>query len=229
MPIRPPRVPGPLRIGLTGGIASGKTLASHLFEELGVPVIDADMVAREVVAPGTALLKRVLEKFEPIVQANYGASLRRADGSLHRAWLRRLVFDDPAQRQALEAMLHPAIRARSEELAASVGGPYQIHVNPLLVETSAQDRYDRVLVVDCPEELQLARLLARDGSDRQQAQAMIEAQARRTARLVAADDVLHNDSTPEALAAQVRDLHPQYVALADDYRALEAQDPSPSS
>ena len=144
-------------IALTGGIASGKSTVSRLFDALGVPVIDADQVARDVVAPGTTLLAQVFERF--------GAQLRRPDGSLDRTGLRRLVFADPARRRQLEALLHPAIRVRTENLAAQAGGPYQIHVIPLLVETHAGAQFDRVLLVDCPEALQLARLQARDGCD----------------------------------------------------------------
>jgi dephospho-CoA kinase len=147
----------PPRIGLTGGIASGKSTVSRLFGALGVPVIDADEVARDVVAPGSMLLQQVFEKFGP--------QLRRADGSLDRTGLRRMVFADASRRRQLETLLHPAISVRTEKLAAQAGGPYQIHVIPLLVETHAGARFDRVLVVDCPPALQLARLQARDGCD----------------------------------------------------------------
>jgi len=170
----------PLHVGLTGGVASGKTTVSLLFGALGVPVIDADQVARDVVAPGTRLLAQVFE--------NFGPELRRADGSLDRSALRRLVFTDTRSRRQLEALLHPAIRVRTELLAAKAGGAYQIHVIPLLVETHAGSQYERVLLVDCPESLQLARLLARDGGDAQQAQLMLSSQASREARLAAADD-----------------------------------------
>ena len=143
------------RVGLTGGIASGKSTVSRLFGAHGVPVLDADIIAREVIAPGTALLATLFERFGP--------GIRAADGSLDRSALRRLVFSDDDRRRELEALLHPAIRARTEQLAAQANGCYQLHVVPLLVETHAQDRYDRILVVDCPESLQMARLRARDG------------------------------------------------------------------
>jgi dephospho-CoA kinase len=196
----------PLRIGLTGGVASGKTTASMLFGALGVPVIDADQVARDVVAPGTRLLAQVFE--------NFGPELQRPDGSLDRSALRRLVFSDIRTRRALEALLHPAIRVRTELLATKAGGSYQIHVIPLLVETHAGSQYDRVLVVDSPQSLQLERLLARDGCDAQQAQAMLASQASREARLAVADDVIANDGAVAELAPKVAALHQKYLALA---------------
>jgi dephospho-CoA kinase len=163
----------PRRVGLTGGIASGKSTVSDLFAAMGVAVLDMDVIAREVVAPGTALLAQLFDRFGPRV--------RRPDGDLDRSALRRLVFEDISLRRELEAMLHPAIAARTELLAAQASGPYQVHVVPLLVETHAAGRYDRVLVVDCPESLQWARLRARDGLTEAEARAMIEAQASRAA------------------------------------------------
>jgi dephospho-CoA kinase len=198
---------------LTGGVASGKTTVSLLFGALGVPVIDADQVARDVVAPGTRLLAQVFE--------NFGTQLRRPDGSLDRSALRRLVFTDLRTRRQLEDLLHPAIRVRTELLAAKAGGQYQIHVIPLLVETHAGSQYDRVLLVDCPENLQLARLLARDGCDKQQAQAMLSSQASRAARLAAADDVIVNDGAALDLTPKVAALHQHYLALAAATGALK--------
>jgi len=212
----PPAGLKPLRVGLTGGIASGKTTVSLLFGALGVPVIDADQVARDVVAPGTRLLAQVFESF--------GAQLRRPDGSLDRTALRRLIFADAGKRRQLEALLHPAIRLRIELLAAQAGGQYQIHVIPLLVETHAASQYDRVLLVDCPESLQAARLQARDGCDPEQARAMLGSQASRETRLAAADDVILNDADPAALAPKVAALHQNYLALAAPARAAGPAD-----
>ena len=206
--------PRPPRIALTGGIASGKTTVAHLFGELGIPVIDADEIAREVVAPGSRLLQQVFDEF--------GSQLRRPDGSLDRAALRRMIFSDAARRQRLEALLHPAINVRTEQLAAQAGGPYQIHVIPLLVETHIGAHFDRVLVVDCPQALQLTRLQARDGSDAEQARAMLGAQAGRAARLAIADDVIVNDGEPDDLRAKV-------AALDQKYRALAAAEHSSTS
>jgi dephospho-CoA kinase len=204
----------PPRIALTGGIASGKSTVARLFGALGVPVIDADQIAREVVAPGTPLLSQVF--------ASFGAQLRRADGSLDRAALRRLVFAEASKREQLEALLHPAIAQRTELLSAAAGGPYQIHVIPLLVETASGSHYDRVLLVDCPEELQLARLQARDGCDTREARAMLASQASRQARLAAADDTILNDAAPSALTPKVAVLHQNYLALAAPARSPDA-------
>jgi dephospho-CoA kinase len=198
-----PRYP---HIALTGGIASGKSTVSQMFDALGVPVIDADQVARDVVAPGTPLLAQVLEVF--------GQQLLRPDGSLDRTGLRRQVFADSTKRRQLESLLHPAITVRTGRLAASAGGPYQIHVIPLLVETNAAGQFDRILLVDCPEALQLARLLAREGVDEQLARAMLGAQAGREARLAAADDVIINDGAAADLVPKVAALHQKYQALA---------------
>jgi dephospho-CoA kinase len=195
----------PPRVGLTGGIASGKSTVSRLFGDLGVPVLDADIIAREVIAPGTALLTTLFERFGP--------GIRAGDGSLDRSALRRLVFSDDGRRRELESLMHPAIRARTEQLAAEAEGAYQLHVVPLLVETHAQDRYDRILVVDCPESQQLARLLARDGMSEAEARAMLSSQSSRATRLASADDVILNDGALDALRPRVAALHERYLAL----------------
>jgi dephospho-CoA kinase len=203
-----------LRVGLTGGIASGKSTVAREFALLGVPIIDADVISRELLDAGSPLLGEVLQRFDPIVRSRYGQSLRRADDSLDRALLRHLVFDDAGERQALEAMTHPAIRARMQARAAQLGGAYQLHVIPLLVENQAAARVDRVLVVDCPEALQWQRLQARDGATEAQARALLAAQATRAARLAAADEVITNAADTAALAPQVLSLHQKYLALA---------------
>jgi dephospho-CoA kinase len=194
------------RVGMTGGIASGKTTVSGMFAALGVPIIDADVIAREVAAPGTELVERIFERF--------GTDLRLPDGSLDRAALRRRVFADAAARLELEALLHPAIRARAEKLAAQALGPYVMHVIPLLVETASAPRFDRVLVVDCPEAVQLERLQSRDGSDSQQARAILATQASRAQRLAVADDLIVNDGKLETLQSAVASLHQKYQRLA---------------
>jgi dephospho-CoA kinase len=194
------------RVALTGGIASGKSTVARLFEALGVPIIDADAISREVMAPGTALVRNIFERF--------GAQLRLPDGSLDRGALRQLVFADADRRRQLEAMVQPAIRDRGEELALLAQGPYLIYVIPLLVETRGHSRFERVLVVDCPESVQLQRLLLRDGCDLTQAQAMLAAQASRQQRLAVADDVIVNDASPQALESSVASLHDKYQGLA---------------
>ena len=195
-----------LRIGLTGGIASGKSTVADLFAARSVPIIDTDRIAREVVEPGQPPLERLVERF--------GKGILTPDGHLDRPKLREIVFSDPKARADLEALTHPAIGTAVEELAAAAGGPYQILVIPLLVEKGLTGRVDRVLVVDCPEEMQLERLQRRDGSTSEQARAMLNAQTSRATRLKAAHEVIHNESDLDALRQQVATLHQRYLELA---------------
>ncbi|HXI66304.1 MAG TPA: dephospho-CoA kinase [Steroidobacteraceae bacterium] len=196
----------PYRVGLTGGIASGKSTAAKFFGALGVPILDSDQVARDVVEPGQPPLERLVERFGP--------KILTADGHLDRPALREIVFSDPKARADLEALTHPAIGAAMEARSAAAGGPYQILVIPLLVEKNLAAHVDRVLVVDCDEELQIRRLRDRDGSTPEQVDAILKAQAPRTARLKAADDVIHNDSGLSAVRDQVATLHARYLELA---------------
>lgn len=196
----------PFRVGLTGGIASGKTAVANRFAELGIPVIDADQLARAVVAPGQPALQNIVDAFGPAVLD--------AEGQLDRRRMRERVFSSESERKALEAILHPAIRAEQERLAATLGGPYQIHMAPLLVETQSSDRYDRVLVVDCPIETQLQRLLTRDGVNLELAKRMLATQASREQRLSAADDVIENTGTLGELQAKADGLHQKYLRLS---------------
>ena len=194
------------RVGLTGGIASGKSTAAKFFGALGVPILDSDQVARDVVEPGQPPLERLVERF--------GRKILTADGHLDRPALRDIVFSDPKARADLEALTHPAIGAAMEARSAAAGGPYQILVIPLLVEKNLASHVDRVLVVDCDEELQTRRLRDRDGSTPEQVLAILKAQAPRAARLKAADDVIHNDSDMSAVRDQVAALHARYLELA---------------
>jgi dephospho-CoA kinase len=197
----------PLRIGLTGGIASGKSTVAERFVELGVPVIDADEIARAVVLPGQPGLARVVETF--------GVGVLSADGQLDRRALRNQVFSDPASRKELEAILHPLIRAEMERRAAAAGGDiYVVMAIPLLVESGGRDRVDRILVVDVDEGLQLQRVMARDSSTIEEAGAILAAQASRAVRLKAADDVLVNSGTVSELRQAVDRLHGRYLGLA---------------
>jgi dephospho-CoA kinase len=195
-----------LRIGLTGGIASGKSTAAARFAALGVPVVDADVVSRAVVAPGETGLAAVV--------AQFGTGVLGSDGALDRRALRDIVFADATARQRLEAILHPRIRAEMERLANAASGPYVILAIPLLVEGGSLDRVDRILVVDTEEHLQLARLVARDHVSPEQAHAMLKAQASRAARLALADDVLANGAGITELERGVDRLHAEYLRLA---------------
>lgn len=197
---------GTFRVVLTGGIASGKTAVANEFVRLGVQVIDTDQLARDVVAPGTLALERILSEFGPQILDD--------SGHLDRRRMRELVFSDPAQRAKLEAITHPAIRDELARRSREAAGPYQIHAIPLYVETGAKGGYDRVLVVDCPEQAQLDRLIKRDGVDAAQARRALGAQATREQRLAVADDVIDNTSTLEALGERVRELHQRYLAMA---------------
>lgn len=197
-------------VGLTGGIASGKSEVTRRFEALGVTVADADLAARAVVAPGSPALAMISERF--------GRGMLLGDGALDRARLRAHVFADMAERKALEAITHPAIRELLRTQCEQAEGPYAIAAIPLLTEAGGRAAYgwlDRILVVDAPEALQLARLMQRDGNDAVLAQRMIDAQASRAQRLALADDVVANDGHPDALQAQVERLHQTYIQLAD--------------
>ena len=201
-----PAAPRAFRVGLTGGIASGKSTAAKFFGALGVPILDSDQMAREVVEPGQPPLERLVERF--------GRGILTPDGHLDRPALRNIVFSDPKARADLENLTHPAIGAAMEARSAAAGGPYQILVIPLLIEKNLGSQVNRVLVVDCEEELQIRRLHTRDGSTRAQAQAILDAQVSRSARLKAADDVIRNDADMGAVQTQVAELHARYLGLA---------------
>jgi dephospho-CoA kinase len=205
--LRPPAfTDGRLRIGLTGGIASGKSTVAALFAAAGVPVIDLDIVAREVVEPGEPGLEAIV--------AEFGRGVLDPAGRLDRAALRARVFNDAAARKRLEALLHPGILEAGAKQAHAAGGPYQVIVAPLLVEFGLTGWVDRVLVVDAPAETQLARLVARDGGDEVLARAILASQASREQRLAAAHDVIVNDGPPGRLAGAVRALDAVYRDMA---------------
>ena len=196
-------------IGLTGGIASGKSALEKAFAAHGIVVADADVLAREVVAPGEPALAAVVERF--------GADVLQADGQLDRAALRVRVFGDPDQRRTLEAILHPAIRARLEAICRAAPGPYAIATVPLLTEGGGRAAYPwlhRILVVDTPAAVQKARLMQRDGIDATLADQMMAAQASRAERLALADDIVVNDGDIHHLQHAADALHLRYLALA---------------
>jgi dephospho-CoA kinase len=200
-----------MRIGLTGGIASGKSTVAQRFVELGIPVIDADESSRFVVAPGQPGLAELTKKFGPGVLT--------AGGELDRRSLRNLIFADPQLRRDLEAILHPLIRVDMERRAGAAVGPYLIMAIPLLVEGGNPDRVDRILVVDVDEDMQLKRVMTRDSATLEQARAILDAQAPRAARLKAADDVIANSGTIFDLRQAVDGLHERYLRLAATTRA----------
>jgi len=197
----------PLRIGLTGGIASGKTTVAKMFADLGVPIIDTDVIAREVVAPGASALDEIRKAF--------GAEVFQLGGTLDRRAMRKIVFTDDAKRQQIEDILHPRIRDAVYERVAETDGPYLIIVVPLLFGSPMTDFMDRVLVVDCSEEVQLSRLLARDTENVEQARRIIASQASREQRLSIADDVVPNDSDKEDTRQRVDALHNEYLRLSN--------------
>jgi len=195
-----------LIVGLTGGIGSGKTTTSRYFEQLGVPVIDADLIVHQLQQPGQPALAEIAERF--------GAGVLRADGSLDRQRLRQQVFNDPRQREALEAILHPRARQELLRQIAELDTDYCIVAVPLLIESGWDELVHRVLVVDAPRELQIRRSRQRDQLSTEQVEAVIDSQLDRQARLDAADDVITNDGDQQALREQVARLHQRYQRLA---------------
>lgn len=195
-----------LVIGLTGGIGSGKSTVAEMFREKGIEVIDADLLAREVVEPGQPALARIADHF--------GSAVIDGDGSLRRGRLRELVFASPEQRLWLEALLHPLIDRRIRARISECRSAYCVLMSPLLLETAQKDLVDRVLVVDVSKETQLERTLRRDQSSRQTIEAIIAAQTSREQRRLAASDLLSNEGDPADLQYAVERLHRQYLELA---------------
>jgi dephospho-CoA kinase len=192
----------PLRVGLTGGIASGKSTVAEMFADLGVPVIDTDIIAREVVKPGEPALDEIRERF--------GGQVINTNGELDRAALRHLIFSDAVARHDLEAILHPRIGAETRRQSLAATGPYQLIVVPLLVGSQLIQFVDKILVVDCDEDTQIQRLIARDSQTIDQAQRILSAQASREERLAIADDVIRNDQGLAATRVQVLALDATY-------------------
>ncbi|MGH8426848.1 MAG: dephospho-CoA kinase [Gammaproteobacteria bacterium] len=195
-----------LTVGLTGGIASGKSEAAQVFAALGAPVVDADVIAREVLARGSAGLATLA--------AALGADILTPAGELDRARLRQRVFATPALRRKVEAITHPLVREQIRRRLLALAAPYAIVMAPLLVESGLDRELDRILVTDCAESVQLERLIARDGENEGSARRMLAAQATRAERLAAADDVVVNDGSLENLEAAVRECHVRYLRLA---------------
>ena len=198
----------PFVVGLTGGIGSGKSAATAYFEKLGIDIVDADEVARDVVAPGSEGLKEIVNRFEN--------SILLEDGNLNRAALREKVFSDINEKNWLNNLLHPLIRLRMQHLISESTSPYCILSVPLLVENKLTEMCNYVVVVDCPETMQLERALKRDGSTEETIRNIMASQATRNERIEAADTVLDNSTTLSALSAQIADLHNTLLALSSD-------------
>lgn len=196
-------------IGLTGGIGSGKSTVADRLVARGAALVDTDAIAHQLTGPGGEAM--------PAIRAAFGERMVAADGRLDRAAMRAAVFADPALRQQLEAILHPLIRQRTQagiQAALAAGAPYVLVAVPLLVESGQTRRYDRVLVVDCPESVQIERVMQRSGLPPEQIQAILAAQATRTERLAAADDVIDNTGAAQALDPQLDALHERYLRLS---------------
>ncbi len=194
-------------VGLTGGIGSGKSAVGRLFEQQGIAVIDTDAIAHQLTTPGGAAM--------PAIRAAFGDAVATTDGALDRAAMRAIVFADPPARKRLEGILHPLIREESERRLAGADSPYAILMVPLLVESgSYRERVDRVAVVDCDVETQIARVMQRNGLARAEVERILAAQATRAQRLEAADDVIDNDGSLADLEPQIERLHASYLASA---------------
>ncbi len=184
-----------LRVGITGGIGSGKSAVTDRLEERGIEIIDADKIARDVVAPGTSALAEI--------SARFGAGILNGDGSLNRAALRKIVFEEPRQRVWLEALTHPLIGAAIAEGLEHASSPYAVLSSPLLLEGSQKEAVDYIVVVDVPEEVQLERTMARDSNDAKLVRAIMQAQLPRDKRVALADELIDNSGSLEELESAV--------------------------
>lgn len=198
-----------LVIGLTGGIGSGKSTVAAELTRLGVPVLDTDCLARDLVRPGQPALEEIVARFGPQVL--------HTDGTLDRAWLRTRIFSDASSRQALEAILHPRIRLCVRNWLATVSSPYCVVVIPLLLESGQQDLVDRILVVDAPKKEQLKRVAARDGLSHNVVAGIMAAQTDRSTRLSAAHDIIVNDGDIDTLIERTRKLHKHFMDIANEH------------
>lgn len=194
-------------VGLTGGIGSGKTLVSDYFKSLGITVVDADVVSREVVAPGAEALEKIA--------AHFGPDILTKNGELNRRALRDIIFNNPEQKQWLESLLHPLIGMETMRQLQASQSPYTIFVSPLLIEIGQYKMTDRILVVDAPEALQIKRTSQRDNTSEKSVQAIMETQASRNKRLKMANDVILNDGDIDSLQQKIDALHKTYLALAN--------------
>ena len=195
-----------LKVGLTGGIGSGKSTVARALQTKGVQLVDADQIAREVVNPGEPALQAIADKFGPLILG--------PDGSLNRSELKQRIFSDPEAKKTLESILHPRIRARIlERVEQATNTPYVLADIPLLVENNYPSFFDRVVVVDCTEEQQIARVLARDELDEATIKRIIQSQASRKTRLAAATDIIDNSGDLDSLNSQIQKLHETLLSL----------------
>lgn len=192
-------------VGLTGGIGSGKSTVAKLFSERGIPIIDADIVAREITLPNKPAFKEIIEHFGKDILLN---------NAIDRPKLRRIIFENAKQRRWLEELLHPIIRQQMENQISKISAPYIIAVVPLLLEVEFYYFINRILVVDTPEEVQVQRILERDNMTNEEVEAIIKIQAAREARIAKAHDVIHNDGSLDNLIKQVNSLHEKYLQLS---------------
>lgn len=193
-------------VGLTGGIGSGKTAVADRFKRFNVPLIDADVITRELVAPGAPALDCIVQRF--------GETVLKHNGELDRRQLREIIFQDPEARKDLEAILHPEVHHEIAKRLARISAPYGLAVVPLLVETGMSDLFDRIIVVDCDEAEQIKRVMQRDACSKQHAQAVLQTQANRAARLAIATDIIHNGADFAQLDQEVKRLHYRLIELA---------------
>ena len=203
-------------VGLTGGIGCGKTTVADLFAELGADLVDTDLIAHALTAPGGGAMADIV--------AEFGPAYADAQGALDRPAMRALVFSEPTARQRLEAILHPRIRDQALAQAGASTAPYVIFVVPLLIESGTwRARVTRVLAIDCPEAMQVARVMARNNMPEEQVRAIMATQISRAERLAAADDVVRNDSGREQLRPQIALLHEKYLAFSDRLSRLPSE------
>ncbi|NOI76340.1 dephospho-CoA kinase [Vibrio coralliilyticus] len=201
----------PFVVGLTGGIASGKTTVANLFQsQFGIEIVDADVVAREVVEPGSEGLKAIEER--------WGSGILLHDGTLNRAKLREVIFANEEEKAWVNGLLHPMIREKMQADIAKVTSPYGLLVIPLMVENNLQSLADRVLVVDVDKQTQMQRTVERDGVPLEQVESILAAQASRTQRLAIADDVIKNNATNQELLPQITELHQKYLEICRENR-----------
>jgi dephospho-CoA kinase len=197
-----------LKIGLTGGIGSGKSTVAKYFAELGITVIDADQIAHELCASNTSCTKKIIEHF--------GNKILNKDGTLNRSYLRKLIFQDAREKKWLEQLLHPLVYQEMQRQIQKATSPYCILVIPLLFETKAEDFVDRILVVDSLEQLQIKRIQKRDKISEAEIKKICASQIPRDEHLSRADDIIHNDKSLADLQKQVKKLHQEYLAFKSD-------------